>query len=360
LVNHSFGVLTLLSIFGATNQPFCDGLSRRSFLSAGSLAFGGLTLPDVLRAQAAGAGSRDHSVVMIYLPGGPTQHETFDPKPSAPKEIRGSFSPISTSLPGVQFCELLPNLARMADRFSVVRTLVGMKNRHESFQCYSGRAGGRSEDSEPSGGWPTFGSSVSHVLGPGSDGMIPYVDAAPKMAHAPYNNHGVHDPSGKESWPGFTGRSHTPFTLAGDVKSNLVLNGINLDRLGDRKSLLGSLGRVQARASDRELDGGLDSFQQQAFGLLTSSRLAEALDLDAEDPRTLRTDAKDGSEFRRRDAKSRASAARATSGRSRRSLRDGGLWSVGLARQPGRADRATLAEVPARVRPRNRDVSAGP
>jgi hypothetical protein len=112
------GVLTLLSIFGAANRPFCDGLSRRSFLSAGSLAFGGLTLPDVLRAQAAGAGSRDHSVVMIYLPGRPTQHETFDPKPNAPKEIRGSFSPISTSLPGVQFCELLPNLARMADRFS--------------------------------------------------------------------------------------------------------------------------------------------------------------------------------------------------------------------------------------------------
>ena len=279
----------MLSIFGAANRAFCDGLSRRSFLSAGSLAFGGLTLPDVLRAQAAGAGSREHSVVMIYLPGGPTQHETFDPKPDAPKEIRGAYSPISTSLPGVQFCELLPNLARMADRFSVVRTLVGMKNRHESFQCYSGRAGGRSEDSEPSGGWPTFGSSVSHVLGLGAAGMIPYVDAAPKMAYPPYNNHGLHNPSGKTSWPGFTGRSHTPFTLAGDVKSNLVLNGINLDRLGDRKSLLGSLGRVQERASDGDLDGdfdgGLDSFQQQAFGLLTSSRLAEALDLDAEDPK---------------------------------------------------------------------------
>ena len=275
----------MLSIFGAANRAFCDGLSRRSFLSAGSLAFGGLTLPDVLRAQSAEAASRDHSVVMIYLPGGPTQHETFDPKPDAPKEIRGSFAPISTSLPGVQFCELLPNLARMADRFSVVRTLVGMKNRHESFQCYSGRAGGRSEDAEPSGGWPTFGSCVSHALGPGSSGMIPYVDAAPKMAYRPYNNHGAHNPSGKTSWPGFTGRSHTPFTLAGDVKSNLVLNGINLDRLGDRKTLLGSLGRVQERAADEGLDGGLDSFQQQAFGLLTSSRLAEALDLDAEDPK---------------------------------------------------------------------------
>jgi hypothetical protein len=271
----------VLSVFGEPGRSFCDGVSRRSFLSAGSLAFGGLSLPELLRAESASSSARDHSVVMIYLPGGPTQHETFDPKPNAPVEIRGSFSPISTSLPGVQFCELLPKLSRMADRFSIVRTLVGMKNRHESFQCYSGRAAGRSEDVEPSGGWPTFGSSVSRILGPGSAGMIPYVDAAPKMSYQPYNNQGIHDPSGKSSWPGFTGQAHVPFTLAGDVKSDLVLNGINLDRLGDRKTLLSSLARVEQQASE----SGLDSFQKQAFGLLGSSRLAEALDLEAEDPK---------------------------------------------------------------------------
>ena len=272
----------MLSIYGKANRSFCDGLSRRSFLSAGSLALGGLSLPDLLRAESTSSSARDHSVVMIYLPGGPTQHETFDPKPNAPVEIRGSFSPISTSLPGVQFCELLPNLSKMADRFSIVRTLVGMKNRHESFQCYTGRGGGRSEDAEPSGGWPTLGSCVSQILGPGSAGMIPYVDAAPKMSYRPYNNRGIHDPSGKSSWPGFTGQAHVPFTLAGDVKSNLVLNGINADRLGDRKTLLTSLALVEQQASE----SGLNSFQKQAFGLLTSSRLAEALDLDAEDPKT--------------------------------------------------------------------------
>jgi hypothetical protein len=111
--------------------------------------------------------------------------------------------------------------------------------------------------------------------------MIPYVDAAPKMGYRPYNNQGIHDPSGKSSWPGFTGQAHVPFTLAGDVKSDLVLNGINLDRLGDRKDLLSSLARAEQQASD----SGLDSFQKQAFGLLGSSRLAEALDLESEDPK---------------------------------------------------------------------------
>ena len=120
----------------------------------GSLGIGGLSLPSLLRAEAkAGGKVNDSSIIMIYLPGGPPQHETFDPKPDAPVEIRGAFGPIATSLPGVQFCELMPKLSQMADRFSIVRTLTGMENRHESFQCYTGRKGGRVGDSEPSGGF---------------------------------------------------------------------------------------------------------------------------------------------------------------------------------------------------------------
>jgi hypothetical protein len=218
---------------------------------------------------------------MIYLPGGPTQHETFDPKPHAKSEIRGSFGPISTKMLGVPFCELLPKLAGMADKFSIVRTLVGMKNRHESFQCYTGRPGGRNEDSEPAGGWPTFGSAASSVLGPGRNGMVPYVDASPKMSYAPYRNHGIHDASGRGSWPGFTGREHVPFALEGDIKSDLLLNGVDLSRFGDRRQLLAALGRHHRQVES----GGLDSFQRQAFGVLTSSKLAEALDLEREPKR---------------------------------------------------------------------------
>ena len=168
----------------------------------------------------------------------------------------------------------------MSDKFSIVRTLVGMQNRHESFQCYTGRPGGRSGDNEPAGGWPTFGSVASQVLGPSVGEMVPYVDASPKMGYGPYRNRGLHDASGKDSWPGFTGRAHVPFALEGDVKSDLVLNGIDLSRLGNRRELLAALGRLQEQLES----GEIDSFQQQAFGLLSASKLAEALDLEKESP----------------------------------------------------------------------------
>lgn len=275
----------MLTISDSGAATFCDGSSRRGFLRAGTLGVTGFGLPQLLKAETAAATpKRDHSVVMIYLPGGPTQHETFDPKPAAPLEIRGSFQPISSAVPGVQFCELLPKLSAMSDRFSIVRSLVGMENRHESFQCYTGRPGGRAGDNEPGGGWPSFGSTVSSILGPNDDGMIPYVDAAPKMGHMPYNNRGVHDPASTLSWPGYTGRSHVPFTLEGDVKDDLILNGVDLSRLSDRRNILTALGRLQHLA---ETDSGLDAFHRQAFGLLTSSRLAEALDLTREDPKVV-------------------------------------------------------------------------
>ncbi|MBL4883416.1 MAG: DUF1501 domain-containing protein, partial [Planctomycetaceae bacterium] len=163
----------MLTLFDRQTMSHCDGISRRNLLQVGSLGLGGLALPHILKAEANGSAKREQSVVIVYLPGGPTQHETFDPKPDAPYEVRGSFAPISTKIPGTQFCELLPKLSSIADKFSVVRSLVGMENRHESFQCYTGRAGGRSEDKEPGGGWPSFGSMVSKLLGNGADGMLP-------------------------------------------------------------------------------------------------------------------------------------------------------------------------------------------
>ncbi len=270
----------MLTILGGKPSSFCDGMSRRNFLRAGALGVGGLSLPQVLRAEVASKTDAG-SVVMVYLPGGPTQHETFDPKPNAPVEIRGAYQPIATRVPGVQFCELLTKLAKISDRFSVVRTLVGMQNRHESFQCYTGRPGGRISDGEPSGGWPSLGSVVSKVLGPRDNGTIPYVDAAPKMGYGPYNNSGLHDASAKRSWPGYTGASHIPFTLDGEVKSDLVINGDNALRLGQRRALLTALGRH----ADRLQPERGDRFQQQAFDVLTSSRLSEALDLERESKR---------------------------------------------------------------------------
>ena len=220
---------------------------------------------------------------MIYLPGGPTQHETFDPKPDAPRGIRGSYKPTSTKIPGVQYCELLPKLSAMADRFSVVRSLVGMDNRHESFQCYTGHSGGRPPDNEPAGGWPSFGSLVSSVLGPGPGGAMPYIDASPAMSYAPYRNRGHHEGAFKPSWPGFTGHEHIPFALQGDIKKDLELNGIDLNRLNDRRGLLTALDGLQEKVES----AGLDNIQKQAFGLLTANKLTEALDINKEPKKVL-------------------------------------------------------------------------
>ena len=274
----------MLSIPGNRIDGFCDGLSRRNFLRIGSLGLGGLSLTDLLRAEAAaGKTEQQKSVVMIYLPGGPTQHETFDPKPDAPMGIRGSYKPISTKIPGVQYCELLPKLSAMADKFSVVRSLVGIDNRHESFQCYTGHSGGRPQDNEPAGGWPSFGSLVSSVLGPGPGGAMPYIDASPAMTYAPYRNRGHHEGAFQPSWPGFTGHEHIPFAMQGDIKKDLVLNGIDLNRLNKRRGLLTALDGLQEKVEH----AGLDNIQKQAFGLLTASKLTEALDINKEPKKVL-------------------------------------------------------------------------
>jgi len=281
----------MITISGAPQPRFCDGRSRRSFLRLGALGFGGLSFADLLRAESVQARNgpgvdpslRQGSVVMVYLPGGPTQHETFDPKPNSSAEIRGDYGEIPTSVPGTRFCELLPRLAKSHHRFSVIRTLVGMENRHESFQCYTGRPGGRPGDNEPAGGWPGFGSVVSHILGPRPNGIVPYVDAAPKMSYAPYNNAGHHIGSDRISWPGFTGPQHAPFAIQGDSRKDLTLNGIDLPRLGDRRRLLRSLEALEKTIEDAELD----TYQDQAFGILTSGQMAEAMDLSRE-PQSVR------------------------------------------------------------------------
>lgn len=268
----------MLSITGSSQSSNCDRLTRRSFLRIGSLGMGtGICLSDLLQAGVDTPATK--SVIMVYLCGGPTQFETFDPKPNAPVEIRGSFQPTQTTVPGVQFCELLPKLAAMNDKFSIIRSIVGMENRHESFQCYTGRAGGRPQDSEPAGGWPTFGSIVSRELGAGSNGALPYIDASPKMSYQPYANRGIHDNASKTSWPGFTGMSHVPFAVEADVKKDLVLNGINLSRLSNREQLLEQIDNIRQSTET----AGIDSFQKKAFGILTSSNMAQALDLEKED-----------------------------------------------------------------------------
>src|SRR3982750_2576241 len=150
----------VLTIFGGRSR-FCDGVSRRNFIKVGALGLGGLALPQLLRAEAtAGAGSASRksgkSVIMIYLPGGPPHVDTFDLKPDAPSEIRGEFRPIRTNVPGIEICEHLPRLARIADKLAIVRSISDAVDDHSDFMCMTGRL----KRTQPPGGWPEFGSVV--------------------------------------------------------------------------------------------------------------------------------------------------------------------------------------------------------
>ena len=265
--------MRLLTIFGGHSR-FCDGVSRRNFIRVGALGLGGLALPQLLRAEASSAtGKRGKSVIMIYLPGGPPHQDTFDLKPDAPGEIRGEFRPIRTNVPGIEICEHLPRLAKVADKLAIIRSISDAVDDHSDFMCMTGRL----KRVQPAGGWPSFGSCVSKLLGAADEAVPPYVGLEPKMQHKPYNAAG----------PGFLGVAHRSFQPAGQGKSDMTLNGVTLERLADRRALLASFDKLRRDVDASGLMDGIDRFNEQAMGVLTSSRLVEALDLSKEDPRTV-------------------------------------------------------------------------
>lgn len=260
----------MLSILG-NGQRYCDGVSRRNFLKIGGLAMGGLSLPQILAAEAqAGVKSSHKAVIMIFLSGGPPHQDMFDLKPEAPWEIRGEFNPIATSVPGIDICEHLPLMSGMMDKLAIVRSVVGSEGHHAAFQCMTGWT----HNPQPQGGWPSLGSVVSKLRGPTSPSVPPFVGLSPKMITTTWADPGQ---------PGFLGVAHAPFRPSADGQEDMVLNGVTLDRLGDRKTLLASLDRFKRDADANGVMDGLDAFNQQAFGILTSSKLAEALDLSSED-----------------------------------------------------------------------------
>src|SRR5438045_9706136 len=142
----------MLTILGP-RQQLCDRTSRREFLKIGGLALGGLSLPQILRAEAeAGISGSHKAVIMVFLSGGPPHQDMVDLKPDAPAEVRGEFKPIATRVNGIQVCEHLPRLAAQMDRWAVIRSLVGSEGRHDAFQCMTGHT----HQQQPSGGWPSF------------------------------------------------------------------------------------------------------------------------------------------------------------------------------------------------------------
>lgn len=261
----------MLNIAGSRYR-LCDGITRRSFLQVGGLAMGGLALPQLLQAEAqAGLAGSRKALIMIFLSGGPPHQDMFDLKPEAPVEYRGEFQPIDTCVPGIRICEHLPRMAQMMDRLVPIRSLVGSEGRHAAFQCNTARS---SRGATAAGGWPSFGSVVSKLQGSAAAGTPPFISLSPNMRNQAWGDPGS---------PGYLGRAHAPFAPNADGQSNLTLDGVSLDRLSSRRDLMQHLDGLRREADKSGAVAGMDAYYQQAFEILTSSRLADALDLEQED-----------------------------------------------------------------------------
>ncbi len=265
----------MLSILGRPDRQkkFCNGVTRRDALRIGGIALGGLTLSQLLQLEAAAGVGRSHkSVIMIYLCGGPPHQDMYDIKVDAPQEIRGPFAAIPTNVPGIEIGEHLPRMAQIMDKLVPIRSMVGARDAHYSYQCMTGYH----EQNTPAGGWPHFGSVVSHFQGPVTPGTPPFVSLCYTTQHQPYNEPG----------PGFLGLGHSSFSPKGPGRGDLVLQGITTDRLADRNNLLASFDNFRRACDSRGKMTGIDTFTERAMGILTSPDLFNALDVSKEDPKT--------------------------------------------------------------------------
>jgi hypothetical protein len=276
----------MLTIFGSqpSRSGYCDGVNRRSFLKIGALGVGafGLNQADLYRAEAASKGGLGHkAVINIFLGGGPPHQDMWEIKTEAPKEIRGPFQPISTKVPGIQIGECFPKIAQIMDKAAVLRAVVGCEERHDSFQCMTGW---RFPELRSMGGHPALGSVLHKVKGPVDKSVPPYVGMATAGV---WRNPGT---------PGFLGPTYSPFVPNGEGLADMKLSGITTDRLGSRQQLLSSMDRLRRNMDASGQLEGLDSYTSQAFDVLTSSKLVDALDVSKEDP-TIRERYGDGKPF---------------------------------------------------------------
>ena len=281
----------------ANQTASTDQFQRRQFLTAGAMGAAGLGLSGLLRAEhQLGITASRKSVINVHLDGGPPHMDMIDLKPEAPVEIRGEFLPIATKLAGFQICELMPQLASVADQVIWIRSLVGSAGAHDAFQCQSGFG---KRDLQSMGGRPAMGSVLSKMFGSPNDPAPAFIDL---MQGRPLVRNSAR--------PGFLGPTYQAFrpdisgmfereleegmkkelaNLGKDHATSLVLNpNLTLDRLQDRTSLLGQLDRIRREVDSSGMMDALDSFGQQAVGVLTSGRLASALDLEQASPESLR------------------------------------------------------------------------
>ena len=260
----------------------CDGVSRRSFVQIGAAGIGSMSLSSILRARESSAQQKkDTSVILIWLDGGPSHHDTYDPKPDAPREYAGIWNPIHTNVPGIDVCELLPLHAKIADRFSLVRSLHHDNGDHFSggHWMLTGRGAGVS-GSNNKGRFPFFGGIATSVTGARQPGMPPNV--AVPLAMSIGLRPGYFGGN-------FMGMDHDPFQTGGDpskkdfkVQNLSPTSGLTVDRLEDRRLLQTRFDRMRRTADRSGVQDSMDRFDAQAFDLVTGSKARKAFEISKE------------------------------------------------------------------------------
>ncbi|MFN7629329.1 MAG: DUF1501 domain-containing protein, partial [Pirellula sp.] len=273
------------------NSPCCGPQAfghagRRGFLRMGLGGFASLSLPGLFRLQSALASDGQKSprektaIIMVWKPGGCSHIDTYDPKPDATSEYRGPFSTIGTKVPGLQFTELLPRQAAIADKFTVLRSMRQTAPGHPagSMQMLSGDPDTRDKPKPKYPDWMTVTNFLRSQQESRTNPLPRYVGINPPLE---YNG------------PAYLGDMYSPFTVMGDPNApnfsvpNIGLSDANEVQRLDRRSSLRQKLDTLTRAFDRQGElGALDQFEQQAISLLTSPATKEAFDLTKEDDRT--------------------------------------------------------------------------
>ncbi len=285
----------MLTISTRTSGRTCDGLSRRDFVRAGILGSTALSLPVLFRTQCASASSagfvKDKSVIFLFLAGGPSQYETFDPKMTAPREIRGVTGEVATKLPGVTFAGKFPQMARHADKLAIVRSFKPDGAGIHEAETIRMLTGGTVEprDNKMTGDGASIGAIHARIRGLNHPvtGVPAYAFLEAPELDEFYINFFL-SCAQQGSAPGSLGPAYAPFTPTGSGPGieNLKLN-ISADRLADRRQLLAAFDRINRDADDSGMMSGLDRFSQQAFNVLSGDTVRKALDLSLEDRHTL-------------------------------------------------------------------------
>ncbi len=269
----------MLDILGSTTRT-CDGVSRRNFLRVGSLAVGGLSLPNLLRGEAAakeaGSSAKRKSVILVWQAGGPSHLDMYDLKPTAPAEYRGEFKPIPTNVPGIDIGEHLPLQAAMFDKFSVVRSAFHTNAGHGMGSQWM-LTGYQPTIEVNDNIYPSCGSVVAALRGPNEPGMPAYCNVPNRLD------------LGKAAYLGASFNPFSPDSNPNDASflvRNMKLPGnLSLSRLERRQQLLGQVDTIRRDIDTKGDIVGLDKFYRDAFEMVTNEKALRAFDIHKEDPR---------------------------------------------------------------------------